>query len=132
VKRAFSLIEVMASSALLLVGLSAVFSSFGSLSHLVAHNRKVDTGVHIAQQVAEELTSLARTSSELKGGIHTGARYNDLGQRVGDGAFLVTWTVSSWASPQLNSFARIVVTTSWEEEGEAKSIDLTLYRDSKL
>jgi hypothetical protein len=119
----------MVSSSLLMIGLAATFSSFSTMTQLVAHNRRVDLAMHLAQQTAEELISLTRDHALLQDGPHTGPCFDndalliDCGDLKDDG-FRLQWRVGPYKP--MDGMSEIQLSARFGAKG---TVNLTTYRE---
>jgi len=82
-KRGFSLIEVLISSAILLVGITGLVMGVHIAIGQHAHNRKLAQALIVAEKRTEALLLLFPTSAELRDGRHPASGfefYSDTGQ----------------------------------------------------
>jgi len=140
----FSLIEVMAASALFAAGLAAIFSAFATASSLFQHQRHTTYGIHLAEAKLEELLLRASSDTELVTGTVFGPQWFDsrgfpaaagcpaavagLPPMTAACRYRVTW--SSAPVPDLRvSIRKTTATTSWNEDGVEKSASFTTQRN---
>lgn len=141
--RGFTLLEVMVSGGLLLIGLSGIVGLVGSLNELKEHQRHMTQVVHIAESTMEELLLLSSTDADLGSGVHkcrqkTGAActsafyvyFDSMGQEAKPtanfGPYRAEWTVTG-ANP-IAGMRRIDLTVSWMEGTHGKTYVLTTWR----
>ncbi|MDP2340078.1 MAG: hypothetical protein Q8O67_03905 [Deltaproteobacteria bacterium] len=130
-KRAFSLIEVMVSSSLLIVGLTGIVSAMSTTTAQYEHQRHISRGIHIAESAVEELLIRPVSDANLAVGTWpvTPFNYDAEGDRVlsGPGTYHVQWTVSGGpvAVPAMRT---VKVTVSWTERDSPRSFSLTTIR----
>lgn len=129
--RAFSLLEVMVSGAMLIAGPTGIVSAMSTAAGLQAHQRKVSHGIHIAESVLEELLIRPVADAELDFGTHpsTPLQYDDDGDRLitGTGAYQVQWTVSP-PPPAVDAMRTVTTRVTWTEGTTPKSFSLSTIR----
>ncbi len=142
VTRAFSLIEVMAASAIFAAGLAAIFTAFGTSTTLFEHQRHMTHGIHLTEGKLEELLLRVSSDSELAAGAVFGPEWFDArafpapagcpNATAGDPPatagcrYRVTWS----SSPSGVRGVRVTtVTTSWRERGGTRSTSFSTQRN---
>ena len=129
-QRGLSLIEVLVSGALLLIGLSAVFASYSSATRLIAHNAAVTNALQLGEATLEELIARQRGDEQLSLGTHGPRTYTASGALVEardpSGRFTLTWTVQGYAA--MAGMREVTVTTAWNEGATKVSTSLTTWR----
>lgn len=143
-KRAFSLVEVMAASAIFATGLAAIFSAFATSAAQFEHQRHTTYGIHLSEGKMEELLLRPSSDSELLAGTVFGPQWFDSrGFPVASGCpaatsglptatatcrYRVTW--SSAPGQVTDPPVRVTsVTTTWNERGQEKSVSFSTQRN---
>lgn len=110
----FTLIEVLVAVVILGLAAAATASSFRGTTNLLGENSLHEQAIGAAQAAVEDLRTIPFEK------IESGTETSD------DGLFLITTEVID-GSPE-PGMKRIIVTTSWEWKGEARSYELqTIY-----
>ncbi|MCP4504665.1 MAG: prepilin-type N-terminal cleavage/methylation domain-containing protein [Deltaproteobacteria bacterium] len=136
--RGFSLIEVMVSSALLVIAITGTLTAFTSATRVYEHQRKSTHAITIAESTLEDL--LLRFQGDNQTKIYAGEYGPHCYSRVGkflkdasssscpDGTYYnVTWVSS--AVDLLDDIIRLEVIVRWNEAQGAKDIRLTTLRN---
>ena len=121
--RAFSLIEIMIASTILLFGIAGIAGGLTNLSRTQEHQRHRALAATVAGNVIEELI-LQHDDETLVAGVSTG-RYDGKGRLDSSGPYAVVRTVVD-DNPMAGA-RRIDVTVNWNERGVAKSHALKTY-----
>jgi len=135
-RRAFSLIEVIITSSMLLLGISGLIAGVHVASRQQEHNRRVANGLIIIERRLEELLLLFPTSLLLTDGRHPDAGfelYSESGVRDAGNAFRLFYVVDFASEPNAPPEERlpgvvINVTILWEESGGERSLSLRTVR----
>ncbi len=91
-----SLIEVMIAAALLGIGLTAVLSSFGVYTRLVARQRHYLEAAFIAQSTLQRLQAVAPDHFDIAAAQpHSELIVNSANEPDADGGYIVSWTVTA-------------------------------------
>ncbi len=125
VARAFSLVEVMASSAILALGMAAVVSLFANLTFAYSHQRMQVQALHVGEGVLEDLLLRYANDNDLKPGPHIGPGFNVDGTPGGT-FYTTSWSVT--AGVPIPNAREVVVTVSWSEQGISKAFSLRTVR----
>jgi len=126
-RRGFSLIEVMAASSFLIVGLVGVISAIVAYQRMAATERHMTQGIHVAEGTMEELLLAYPSDSSLAVGSHGPNHYDDTGKRVASGGrYLAYWDVT--ASTPVEGMRRVNVRVQWTEATGAKKVEFFTYR----
>jgi prepilin-type N-terminal cleavage/methylation domain-containing protein len=133
--RGFSLIEVMISASMLLIGITAIIMGVHVATRQQEHNRKVGQALLIAERRMEELLMLFPSSLELTDGRHPPAEFEQFdsdGRKDGDD-FRLFYDVSLATPPGAPPEDRlpgiiIEVTIAWDEAVGARSLQLRTVR----
>lgn len=144
VKRGFSLIEVMAASAIFGVGLAAIFSAFATATAMYEHQRHMTFAIHLTEAKMEELLLRPSSDNELVAGTVFGPAWFDgrgfpaaagcPGATSGTPAesttcrYRVTWSSAPVAGLKV-SLRDTTVTTSWNEHGVLKVASFSTQRN---
>lgn len=125
---AFSLIEVLISSALFFVGLTAVFTTYNTAERIVAHNLYTTRALTLAEATLEELVERYPGDPLLEVGDHPvdPRRYDRNGNAEGLPTYTLTWNVSLYA--KLAGVREITVRVVWFEGGRERELKLTTWR----
>lgn len=91
--RGMSLIEVMIAAVLLGVGLTAVLSSFGVYTRLVARQRHYLEAAFVAQSTLQRLQSVPSDHFDLSA-PPSELVVNSANEADPDGGYIVSWTVT--------------------------------------
>lgn len=128
VRRAFSLIEVMVSAALLIVGLTAAFSSFATMTRELNHASRRSTAGALAEATLEELVLRSAADPALALGAHSdNVNFDVGGHRVeGDGFFAVGWDVVPYA--RVATVREVRVRVTWTDTGGPRRLELKTWR----
>jgi type II secretory pathway pseudopilin PulG len=125
-RRAFSLIEVLISGSLFLVGIAAVFSSYATAVRLQAHSHHMTRAIIAAEATLEELIYAYSTSGLLVVGEHNvPRRYDEVGRRTDDGRYAVTWVVRPF---KVDEVREVEVKVTWDEGGTSRALRLKTWR----
>lgn len=143
-RHGFSLIEVMAASAIFAAGLAAIFTAFGTASSLFQHQRHMTHGIHLTEGKLEELLLRASSDTELVTGTVFGPQWFDnrgfpaaagcpaavsgLPPQTTACRYRVTWSSAPVAALRV-SIRETTVTTSWNEDGVEKSASFSTQRN---
>lgn len=123
----FSLIEVMASSSFLIVGLIGVISAIVSYQRMAATERHMTQGIHVAEGTMEELLLAYPSDPVLAVGSHGPNHYDDTGKRVASsGRYLAYWDVTP--SSPVEGMRRVNVRVQWTEATGSKKVEFFTYR----
>jgi Tfp pilus assembly protein PilV len=124
----FSMMEVMLSSSMMLVGIAGMFSAYSTLSDHYAHQRYMTEGLHIAEAELEGMLIRFRDDPLLSAGVHPEVSgYNKMGVRtLGTPFFTVDVRVS--AHPVVAGYRRVTVIVRWPERGRIASVQLSSVR----
>jgi len=134
-RRGFSLIEVMISASMLLIGITAIIMGVHVATRQQEHNRKVGQALIVAERRVEELLMLFPSSLELTDGRHPPAdfeRFDSQGRKDGDD-FRLFYDVSLATPPGAPPEDRlpgiiIDVTIAWDEAVGSRSLQLRTVR----
>jgi Tfp pilus assembly protein PilV len=124
--RGFSLVEVIVSGTLLVIGIAGVLVGATVAIGLHEHQKKVGQAVVIAEQRMESLLLLFPSSTELVAGRHPASGFVsfDADGRPGGDAFRASYEVSA-ANPVGQ---RVALTVEWDERGRTRSFELVTVR----
>jgi len=128
--RAFSLIEVMVSGALLIVGLAASFSAYASITSQLAHARFRSTAGTLAEQGLEELILRFPADPALTLGPHTtDPRFYDAQGRRSAAAstYQLTWKIVPY--PKVSTIREVSVLVEWQERNTPQKLEVTTWRN---
>lgn len=124
----FSMMEVMLSSSMMLVGIAGMFSAYSTLSDHYAHQRYMTGGLHIAEAELEGMLIRFREDPILSPGVHLDvSKYNEMSVRTLGTAFY-TVDVKVSAHPVLAGYRRVTVVVRWPERGRIASVQLMTVR----
>ncbi len=128
-KRGFTLLEVLAASALFFVAVAGVFSSFNVAARLTRHFELETLGLHVADGFLEELVLRPRDSADLSNGDHPGtpALFGDDGEPSPTGRFALTWTVRE-GLPALG-LRTVDVVVTWREGAQPHAVRMSTVRE---
>ena len=115
---------------LLVVGLTAAFSSYSTIGTQLNHSVRRSTAGAIAEATLEELVLRFPADPALTLGAHTDAPrfYDDSGARVASGGlFTVTWTVSPYA--KVKSIREVTVHVGWTDISGPSALEVTTWRN---
>lgn len=124
--RAFGLLEVMVSGALLLIGLAGVVQFAGHAEKMTGHQQNVVGAVHVAETTLETLLLLYPDDRRLADGAHAGPHFDKVGNPGGSAMFSTSWTVQ--AGVPLPGARTIEVVVSWTERAIPKTVKLRTIR----
>jgi prepilin-type N-terminal cleavage/methylation domain-containing protein len=123
----FTLIEVMISSAILLIGISGVVLGLRSAQDTAAHQRLVTQAIHSAESVMEDLLLRNTGHNELETGTHGPRWFDSKGiETSSTSTFEVRWNVQG-AVP-FEGMKRVTVTARWQEGDRERSFSITTDR----
>lgn len=128
-RRGFTLLEVLAASALFFIAVAGVFSSFNVAARLTRHFELETVALHVIDGFLEELVLRPRDSADLAPGPHpTGVlRFGNDGEPNAAGAFRLTWNVVDGSpAPGLRSITAVV---DWLEGPTPHTITMTTVRE---
>lgn len=127
-RRGFSLVEVVLSSTLLLIGISAVVITVNVALALHEHQRKVARALVIAEKRTESLLLLFEGSLDLTDGVHPPSGFEGFTEagRPGGTTFRLTYTVTPAESPRIGT--GLDITVSWDERIGERSLTLSTVR----
>ena len=127
-RRAFSLLEVMLSSTLLLIGISAIVVTVNVALAVHEHQRKVSRALIIAEKRTESLLLLFEGSVDLTDGVHPATGFEGFTEagRPGGNTFRVNYTVTPAAGARIGT--ALDVTVGWDERIGARSLTLSTVR----
>lgn len=123
--RGFSLIEVMASAAILALGMAAVIALFSHLSASYSHQRLQVQALHVAEATLEDLLLRYSDDDDLTPGTHTGPGFAIDGSPGGT-FFSTSWEVTM--DVPFTGAREVVVTVTWAEQGHTKTFLLKTVR----
>ncbi|MDP2340668.1 MAG: prepilin-type N-terminal cleavage/methylation domain-containing protein [Deltaproteobacteria bacterium] len=128
-RRAFSLIEVMVSGTLLVVGLAAAFSAYGTIAGQLNHAGRRSTAGALAEGMLEELVLRFPADPALTLGTHVDDPrfYDQGGKRVAAGDFKVTWRVAPYA--KVKSIREVTVVVAWTDVGGPRTLEVRTWRN---
>lgn len=128
-QRGFTLLEVLAASALFFVAVAGVFSSFNMAAKMTRHFELETGALHIADGFLEELVLRPRDSADLTPGPHPAApqRFGDDGEPAATGRYTLTWVVRDGV-PQ-TGLRTIDVVVGWLEGPTPHSIRMATVRE---
>jgi prepilin-type N-terminal cleavage/methylation domain-containing protein len=140
--RAFSLVEVMAASAIFAVGLAAIFSAFGTSAQQFEHQRHTTYALHLAEAKMEELLLRVSSDPELAAGTTFGPNWFDMRGFPSTTAcpsattglpalssscrYRVTWSSVPAQVPQVRI---TTVVATWNERESEKSVQFATQRN---
>lgn len=128
----FTLLEVMVSSAILLVGIAAFVSAYASAMNLNEHQRHMTHVLDISEAVTEEMLLMFNSDQDLKDGEHLEKRFYDKDGIELTNAddenrfFTVGWIVT--ANDPVPNVRKLEIEISWEERGVKKTFLVTTFR----
>ena len=138
----FSLVEVMAASAIFAVGLAAIFSAFSTSTHQFEHQRHTTYGIHLTEAKMEELLLRVSSDPQLQAGTTFGPDWFDVrgfpSTTPCPGAvsglpplstscrYRVTWSSTAGLVPQVRVTS---VTTTWNEREVEKNVSFSTQRN---
>lgn len=124
----FSMMEVMLSSSMMLVGIAGMYSAYATLTDHYAHQRYITGGLHIAEAELEALLIRFRDDPVLSSGVHPGvAGYTQGGIRTMVNAFY-TVDIKVSAHPVVVGYRRVTVVVRWPERSRIASVQLSTVR----
>ena len=129
-RRAFSLIEVMVSGTMLVVGLAAAVSAYGTIATELNHASHRSVAGGLAEAALEEMVLRYPADAALTLGPHTNdPRFFDgTGKRVASApVFTVTWDVASYA--KVRSIREVTVRVRWVDVGGPRSLEVKTWRN---
>jgi len=135
--RGFSLLEVMISSALLLLAIAGTLSGMGTAMRVYEHQRKTSNAINIAESTIEDLLLRFQGDNQTKvSGSEYGPHCYDI-----DGKFqadassgtcpTTTYYRATWKSSasSLQGIVNLTVYVRWDETSGTKEINLTTSRN---
>jgi hypothetical protein len=134
--RGFSLIEVIISSSMLLVGITGITMGVHVATRQHEHDRKVAAALIIAERRMEELLLLFPSSLELSDGRHPEdgfELFGSDGRRAPDGEFRLSYTATPATPPgasQEDILPGLIldVRVAWDESVGERKLDLRTVR----
>jgi prepilin-type N-terminal cleavage/methylation domain-containing protein len=135
-RRGFSLLEVMITSAMLLIGITGLIAGVHVATRQQEHNRRVANALIIAEHRLEELLLLFPTSLALTDGRHpeTGFElFSESGVRDAGDDFRLFYDVSFASPPDAEPDDRLPgvvleVTIAWDETTGERNLSLRTVR----
>lgn len=134
-RRGFSMIEVLISATMLLVGITGIIMGTHIATKQHEHDRKVAVAILVAERRMEELLLLFPTSLELADGRHPGDGFEtfDAEGRRGGSVYRLFYTSTPATPPGAPPEERIPgvileVTIAWDESVGERSIQLRTAR----
>ncbi len=125
-ERGFSLLEVLISAAMLMIGLTAVLQYQSSALAVVGKEQHVLTATHVAELTMERLLLMHPNDTMLTAGPHTGSRFDDYAKVSSSGNFQASWTVT--VDDPIPTARRLIVTVTWTERGKLRDLVLESVR----
>lgn len=127
---AFSLIEVLISSTLLIVGISSVLVGVSVALALHEHERKVQRALLVCEKRMESLLLLFPGSLELNEGIHPATGFEGFTDdgRPGGTFFRITYKVTALVDGTGAIGQKLDVTIKWDERLGERELTLTTAR----
>lgn len=127
-QRGFTLIEVMISGSILLIGLAGMITALTANLHLQEHSRHMTAAIHIGEGVMEELVLLYPTDADLSAGAHGPRYFSRTGTELSStpAPYQVNWTVTE--GDPIAGIRRIGVTVSWTESIGDRSVSFATWR----
>ncbi|MDP2342568.1 MAG: hypothetical protein Q8O67_16545 [Deltaproteobacteria bacterium] len=124
----FSLVEVVLSSSMLLIGITAVVVTVNIALVLHEHQRKVARALIIAEKRTESLLLLFEGSLDLADGKHPTVGFEGFTEagRPGGNAFRVTYVVTPGEAPKIGT--GLDITVAWDERIGERSLTLSTVR----
>lgn len=128
-KRGFTLLEVLAASALFFLAVAGVFSAFNVASQMTRHFELETIALHVADAFTEELVLRPRDSADLTNGNHptTPLRFGFDGEPAPAGPFQLTWTVDEDAP--VVGLRSITVVVNWQEGTVTRKVQMATVRE---
>ncbi len=134
--RGFSLVEVIVSSSMLLVGITGITMGVNVASRQHEHDRKVASAIVIAERRMEELLLLFPTSLLLSDGRHPAEgfeRFGADGKRRDDGEFRLFYVATPATPPGAaieDTLPGLIleVQIAWDESVGERKLDLRTVR----
>lgn len=125
--RGFSLIEVVLSGAILLVGLAGTLSGLSTALSVYENDRRRTMALSLCEGQLEQLLLRFRTSSDLEQGLHPGPDFDAAGRPVaaGSGAYQSSWTVTP--NVPITGMRRVEVSVTWP--GATRPTTLATFRE---
>jgi prepilin-type N-terminal cleavage/methylation domain-containing protein len=125
--RGFSLIEVVVSSTLLLIGLAGTMSALSSYQKGVEHQRHLTQGIHIAESTMEQILLATPTDPMLAAGTHGPRSFNDVGHLVASGGkYNAYWIVTP--NEPIGGMRKLDVRVEWMEGPNGRNVVFTTHR----
>lgn len=133
--KGFSLLEVMISSAVLIVGLTGTVQAISTASSQMEHARHVTQALHAAETQMEVLLSHPAniaTASLTPGASITGPTYNSVGEPTTNTSDpFESYYETSWqvvGNEPIVGMKKITLQASWDERGVRRNITLVTER----
>lgn len=126
-RRGFTLLEVLAASALFFLAVAGVFSAFNVAAQMTRHFELETIALHIADGFTEELVLRPRDSADLRATAHPTLRFGDDGEPAAAGPFRLTWTVDEDAP--VVGLRSIVVVVNWQEGTVTRKVQMATVRE---
>jgi len=124
--KGFSLIEVMVSSALLLLALAGTLSGMSTAIRLHANQRQATVALHVAEAELESLIVARQADARLDLGVRADRHFNSDGLEVASASqFLLVTTVTPLSGIDLK---QVQVVVSWNNLGTPRRVILKTMR----
>ena len=123
----FTLIEVMMSGSILLLGLAAVITAMTTHIAMNEHHRHTTQAIHITEGVLEELLLAFPGDDDLAIAAHGPLHFSRQGhQTAAASVYQVNWTVLG--SNPMAGMKKVQVTTTWTEKAGPRKYSVYTFR----
>jgi type II secretory pathway pseudopilin PulG len=117
--RGFSLLEVMVSGALLIVGVTAALQGYSTATQRAIKDRHLTQAIHAAESAAESVLAREQSDGDLNAGNHPDMLFfDDVGHELPSAAgasYVASWSIN--ANTPIENIRRIAITVRWTDSG---------------
>jgi prepilin-type N-terminal cleavage/methylation domain-containing protein len=126
-RRGFTLLEVMVSSVLLIVGITGILQGFSTASAQATRDRQMTTAIHVAEGVAEAILAFQQSDPDLSAGSHADKmQFDRSGHRVSSGGeYIASCNVEP--NTPIDNIRRINITVRWPQANRGE-VSLMVHR----
>jgi len=130
-KKGFTLVEVLVALAVLLIGIMGTLKLHSYIIQANSYSKQAVNALSLAEDAAEKLTAIPMTTpipdAFLAGSHSTGDTSVDINATatINNISYSTQWDCTPVVAGGLTVGTRIVLTVSWDEKGNARSVQLT-------